>query len=728
MNDSKHMEEWVSEQVDQAQPDVNLLVNRLTEQALSGAVAEAATLAELAESACREQRQIPAALRLLRFRAEWLPASEFRNLCGMALQQLLGNKPLQRAYIKCCGVQGRVPLPECIDRIEKLMALQPEVLCYDKTWGAGVVRQVDALREKIQVDFEKRPGHELAMAYAAESLEVIPPDHLLAVQQREPERIAALVQDDPEGLVRLALHSYGPLSVVVLQEKLVPALVPASDWKGFWAAARKALKQASDVTVPTKRTEPILLQDAAGVHDEKWFRQLKLDRDIESILGKVGSWLALQGTKQATPLERSIIEDRLAFAIKGADLMGKTLLPRTMMLAYTVGDPHDRLGVQAYLDRVLETGMLRQVLEDLSAKDMKAFVAFIIHADRGRALNELRRLLAELDVTSLNEVLQVLIREGEEVACRAEMKSLLNSRRAEVEVCSWLSRNMDKLAAWDLCQPMEFAELMLLEMEKDYTGNRLKAQNQLRERFRHKTWVKQVFDALGPSGRVHYFLRLKDSNAWPTMEKRSALGQIIKQYPELEKCMADRSGDPSTGAATRGPVTSRRSYRERELLAERIKQVDIPNNSKEIAAARAHGDLRENFEYQAAKDAQGLLMRRQAELQQMLAQVVPTDFDKVTTDQVGPGTGVRLRYADGREEQYYILGVWDRDEALGIISCESKLARALEGVGVGAEVTVPAEHGEAQCTVVAVSELTPPVRAWLQAIPDRLPANPAGAE
>ncbi len=718
MNETKCTEEWVLEQVDQAEPDARLLVNRLTEHALSGAATEAIEWAECAEGILRDKGLVDPALRLLRFRAERLPATEFRKVCTMALQKILGNKPDARAFVKCCGVHGRVPLAECIDRVETLRALQPGTMCLDKTWGFGLVRSVDALNEKIEIDFEKKPGHELAMSYAAEALDVIPTDHLLAVRHNNPDQIASWLADDPAAVVRLALHSYGPLSPAQLQEKLVPAIVPASDWKKFWERARKVLKQDPEARIPTKRTEPILLKEAAAAYNETWFRQLKLQRDIEVILQKIGEWLALHDPETATSTERAVFEDRLAFAIKGADLMGKTLLPRAMMQAQALGDPHGVLGVKAYLDNLLDAGALRDVLEVLSAKDMKAFVAFMIEADRDRALNHLRGVLAQLDVTALGEVLQVLIREGGEEACRAEIKGLLNSRRAEVELCSWLSRNLDKLEAWDLCTPMEFAEIMLLEMEKDYSGNRLRAQNQLRDRFAQKTWVKQLFNALGPAGREHYFMRLKDSNAWPTMEKRSALGLIIKQYPELEKCMVARSGDKRENVVARGPVTSMRSYRERELLAERIKKVDIPNNSKEIAVARAHGDLRENFEYQAAKDAQGLLMRRQAELQQMLAKVVPTDFAQMPSDKVGPGTGVQLEYADGHREDYFILGVWDRDEELRIISCDSKLAQALEGAVPGDEVTVPTEHGEATCRVTAVTELSPAVQDWLKAVPE----------
>lgn len=720
MNTTTQVEDWILTEVEKPEPDVSGILGRLSEMARGGGTQEAQAIAQLAETALADKGQVNDALRVLRLRADWVPAAEFRNECATVVQKILGKGQEKRAFVKNCGFDKRISISECLDRLDCLRALETGTLCFDKTWGFGVVQAVEPFYERVTIDFERKPEHELSLAYAAETLEIINDQHILAIRHQRPEELAEWVKSDPAAVVRLALTSYGPLNAVILQEKLSPAVVPPEDWKTFWAAARKALKKDPDAVVPTKRTEPILIKEAAGAMDEAWFRQLKTDRDVESILTKISDWHTLQSGETKDPLQLSVIEDRLQFVIRGADLMGKTVMPRAMMLAHEVFRGEDHLGVSAYVDRILEENQLGALLEILSARDMKAFVAFLMDVDRERTLAALLRLLHTLDVSSLSEVLQLLIKEGAEEDVRHGLSQLMQRRSAGVEILSWLSRNMEKLSEWSLCSPMEFAEVTLLEMEKDHTGNRLKAQNQLRDRFTQKTWVRNLFDQLGSEGRDRYFVRLKDSSAWPTMEKRSVLGHIIKLYPELEKWMTAKQADKNEPTAPRGPVTSIRSYRERQLQVEKIKKVDIPNNSKEIAVARAHGDLRENFEYQAAKDAQGLLMRRQAELEQMLAKVVPTEFAGIPADQVAIGTGVRLEYEDGRQEQYYILGVWDRDEELGIISSESRLAQSLDGHRAGDQVPVPTEHGESSCRIVEVMELSDEIRAWIKDVPGSL--------
>ena len=115
---------------------------------------------------------------------------------------------------------------------------------------------------------------------------------------------------------------------------------------------------------------------------------------------------------------------------------------------------------------------------------------------------------------------------------------------------------------------------------------------------------------------------------------------------------------------------------------------------------------------------QGLLLRRQAELERMLTIVKATDFEGFPSNRAGIGTGVRLRYEDGRIESYFILGEWDRDEALGIISCQSGMARAVEGALPGDVLSVPSETGNVSCTLEEVTGLTDPVRAWINATAD----------
>ena len=89
----------------------------------------------------------------------------------------------------------------------------------------------------------------------------------------------------------------------------------------------------------------------------------------------------------------------------------------------------------------------------------------------------------------------------------------------------------------------------------------------------------------------------------------------------------------------------------------------------------------------------------------------------MASDVVVAGSTVTIQMSDGAKRTYTILGEWDRDEALEIISCKSRLAEVLEGLACGDKTMVPSDTGEAEAEVVAIDVLSPAVLAWLGDVP-----------
>ena len=200
------------------------------------------------------------------------------------------------------------------------------------------------------------------------------------------------------------------------------------------------------------------------------------------------------------------------------------------------------------------------------------------------------------------------------------------------------------------------------------------------------------------------------------LERQALVGLLIKRFPELEAALNQQASRSDAAPDPGAPVTSLRSYEERQRQLARLISEEIPKNSREIGVARSYGDLRENFEYKAAKDMQGLLMRRRAEWEQQLHEVRPTDFSDYPTDRAGPGTGVRIAWPDGRIETYYLLGLWDQDEKLHIISSAAQLAEALRGHAAGDEVDLPDGQGMARARLLEVMPLPEIIRTWIRGV------------
>lgn len=153
----------------------------------------------------------------------------------------------------------------------------------------------------------------------------------------------------------------------------------------------------------------------------------------------------------------------------------------------------------------------------------------------------------------------------------------------------------------------------------------------------------------------------------------------------------------------RVPLTVRGAGLLREEL-KRLKSQDRPQVVAAIAEARAHGDLKENAEYHAAKEQQGFIEARIREIEAKLSQAEIIDVAKLNRN--GRVVfGVTVVVADvesGDEQTYQIVGEDEANIKEGRISVSSPLSRALIGRSEGDEVHVAAPGGERDLEVVEV--------------------------
>ncbi|MDE2088637.1 MAG: transcription elongation factor GreA [Gammaproteobacteria bacterium] len=151
------------------------------------------------------------------------------------------------------------------------------------------------------------------------------------------------------------------------------------------------------------------------------------------------------------------------------------------------------------------------------------------------------------------------------------------------------------------------------------------------------------------------------------------------------------------------PITSKGAQQLREEL-QQLKTVKRPRVIAAIAEARAHGDLRENAEYHAAKEQQSFIEGRIAELEIKLANAQIIDVSALKLDgKVVFGAIVELvDQGTGGEMTYQIVGEDEADIKSGLISINSPIARALIGKEEGDVATVQAPGGVKRYEIVAV--------------------------
>lgn len=137
-----------------------------------------------------------------------------------------------------------------------------------------------------------------------------------------------------------------------------------------------------------------------------------------------------------------------------------------------------------------------------------------------------------------------------------------------------------------------------------------------------------------------------------------------------------------------------------------LKTVERPHVIGEIAAARLHGDLSENAEYHAAKDRQGFIEGRIAELEEKLSRIQVIDVSKLSGDDVKFGATVTIIDEDTEEVfAYQLVGEDESDVKKGFLSISSPLGRALIGKKATDLVDVTTPNGSKEYTIQKVAYL-----------------------
>jgi len=694
--------EWFEGQLEAVGADVSELIEVFNSMAQADRLEEAIEWARRLLQKGLDGEQTDVVLDVL----EWLTSVGAVDRVEETLRTLFAKNRGALKLLESAGFGARVPVKECLRRFKFLRSLKEGMLCYNATWGMGVIEDIDTFYQKLEIDFERKGEHEMAFKYAAEALEILTDEHILAMRHNNKAELDRLIKEDPAEVVRMALRSYGNMPITRLQEMLSPSVVSEAQWKKFWAGARAVLKNDASIEIPKKRSDNILLHKRAMEYDDSWFKLILQIRDIEKLFERFKEILE-KSIDYSSEFAQETLANRLGFIIKGAPSGRPEWKAEGLIFARKFGVKPAGVDEEKVIKDLVE-GDLILTFDRLPSNQLKNLLVIFIEHDREAMIARLSEVIPVVSHPVLNEILAALLANGVEDEVRKIMTSAVARRKASAPMLLWCQRSPEYVEKWNLISEGDLAFRIQEVLEINSAGAMLRAQNQLRERFQQESWLHGVMDAMTPQQRRDFLRRIHEGHGWDALDRKSVIAKMLRKYPELQDIIL-----PTGAKAVKKEIafTSSRSYAKRQEHLERIMTVEIPENSKEIEVARSHGDLRENAEFKYAKERQGLLMAQAAQMAEDLERVKPNDFADVSTDEVAMGMGVVFEYPNGTQETYFILGAWDQDEELSIISSETRLAKAFMGHRVGDEVEIP----EGVCVIKEIISLSDAVKAWIKA-------------
>lgn len=584
----------------------------------------------------------------------------------------------------------------------KLEAMVPNAYVVHRSWGFGQIKAFDEATYRLTIDFVTKKGHDMDPTFCVTTMEVLPKKHILVVKAEESERISKLATENPADLVVEALKGYENNATTAIDLEIVLAQVIGEEkFKKWWTVAKKAVANDPRVSVPEKKTECYILREIPISAEDEILEQLNTTRSARRKISLTEELITASKATD-TKADLSAILTSLSDAVRDSNQLDAA----ERLYGASVRDLLAKLAKHTAPIEPTQASLISNV-RDLPAIAEKVPVHF--QSDFLELIKEVHPIECRDIVFNLlkvsqgkftTECINFLVENGYSDDLAAALKRWQTEQNLRAPVLLWIvkNRHSKKFAKLlnDLIDPRLLSAIFFgidYEALQAASARRIPLADILSE---DPDLISDLLSTADPETARDLANTLLLNQGFEELTKKSLLARFIKIFPNIQSLVASDAESKEEQL-----LVSRQSYDRKREEYETIVSKKIPENSKAIATAREHGDLRENSEYKMAKQDQTVLMAQKSQLERELARARVTDFKDATTDQVSIGTIVELNQG-GNSTTYTILGAWDSDPANHVISYKTPLGAALLGRKVGETVNVKSGGGEESVKILNI--------------------------
>jgi transcription elongation factor GreA len=587
----------------------------------------------------------------------------------------------------------------------KLEAMEPGAYVVHRSWGFGQIKRYDEGAQRLIIDFKGKKGHPMDPAFCISTMDVLPVKHLLVRKETEPKVIEALVADNPAQLVVEALQAYPNTAATAIEIEIMLAQVVGEEkFKKWWSLAKKAVAKDPRIAVPAKKTECYILRETPVSAEDEIMEQFISTRSARRRIQLAEQLMAAIGKKDLKA-DLSVILKGLVDAVRESNQLdtAERLYGAAVRddLARAVGQEVNFEPSQATI--IANVRDLPAIAERIPVQFQSRFLDLIQETHPIEARDVLFSLLKVSQGKFTTECINFLVEHGHADELAATLKRWQTEQNLRAPVLLWIvkNRHSKKFAKLlnDLITPRLLGAVFFAidyEALQASSARRIPLADILSE---DTDLISDLLSTADPETARDLANTLMLNQGFEELTKKSLLARFIKIFPKIQSLVAaDAEGKEEQLLVSRG------SYDRKREEYDTIVAKKIPENSKAIAAAREHGDLRENSEFKMAKQDQSVLMAQKSQLERDLARARVTDFKDASTDQVGAGTVVAVKSnVSGASTTYTILGAWDGDPEKHIISYKTAFGAALLGRKLGDVVRVKTGGTDEEYTIVSIA-------------------------
>jgi len=623
-------------------------------------------------------------LRLI-YDLETTNTEELADLATQHLKDYYPNDPLFLDKMRLVGLRNRERFQGCIRNFELLTHMKKgNFVFHTAGWGTGEIIDVSLIREELALEFEYVIGPQhFTFEKAFKTLLPLPADHFYSQRFGNPDQLEKDARDNPSELVRLLLRDLGPKTAAEIKEELSDLVIPAADWNRWWQAARAKTKKDTKIESPKDLKEPFRLRDEDLPHEVALHKAFESKPSINATIQMVYTFM------RDFPETLKNFEFKASLDAKFKEVLEHETLSdaQRLQILFFQEDldvPHALKEMNALIEKMPNIG---EIIRDIEVLAFQKRMMQLVRKNR----KDWKEIFIDLFfVIESNLLRDYLLHELDSPQTRADLTVKLNNLLIHPlsypEVFVWYFQKLldpgTKTPFSDAQGQNRFFEGLLILL--DHLGQKTQMRDLAKKIVglltanRYKV-VRDILQQSSLEEIQEYLLLATKCQSFTDHDIKilHSLAEVV--FPSLTRIRKEKGVHISDENII---WTTQEGYQKTQLRIQEIATTETVQNAREIQAARALGDLRENAEFKAALEKRDRLQSDLKFLSDQISHARILTPEDVPSDEVGVGSVVHCRDSKGESLRFTLLGPWDADPEKHILSFQSKLAQAMKGLTV----------------------------------------------
>lgn len=604
-----------------------------------------------------------------------------------ALTKKYGKQPEFNDRLRLVGMRSKENFQSALSNYDLLNHMQKDKFVFHSGgWGAGQIVDVSQVREQLVVEFENVAGRKhITFINAFKTLIPLSDDNFLARRFADADNLEKEAKNDPVKIIKILLRDLGPKSAAELKDELCELVIPDDDWTKWWQNARAKIKKDTMIETPANIKNAFRLRKMEVSHEERLQKAMHNKTNFSEILQTTYNFVRdLPNMLKKTEVKNSVKAQIL-------DLLNDSTLTKSQEMQVLIF-------LDSHFSHTIDDRPLVHYVKNL--KDAEEIINSIdIIAFKKRALTLVREnrpdweelflsLFFRVQQSTLRDYILKELNQGDSKKRLIKiLNQLLNDPAKYPELFVWFFQKIVTKGNEDIPFSNKEGQCLFLEAF-------LILYSIIESKPEYRELIKKMYSLM--SGKRYAIIRhviegTKIEFIREFLLLVSKCQTLTDHDIKILRSLAEvvhptlASGKPRKHAHADSNIiwTTEAGYLKTQERARQIGTVDIFENAREIEAARALGDLRENSEYKFALERRSRLQSELKTLSDLISRARLITPNDIHTNEVSVGSVINVVDSKGCQYVYSILGPWDADPEANVLSFQSKLAQAILGLKVG---------------------------------------------